>query len=85
MLFRSRPFVVYRWTDGAMVKEACLVTGADRTALFELPSSGMVGNPEGITVFKAHGPDRLLVVYDRKSESKDKENQFYVADLFKLD
>lgn len=81
----ERPFIVYRWPGGARADGPKLVTGETRQALFELPSGGTGGNPEGMAVFKQPGPDRLLVVYDRKPESKAKGNQFYVSDLFKLD
>lgn len=81
----ERPFIVYRWRDGAVEKAARLVSRPTCVPLFELPSGGKTGNPEGITVFREAGEERLLVVHDRKPESKDKTSQNYVADLFRLD
>lgn len=78
------PYRVFRWKDGAVASEARLVRGDTRELVFEIPSGGKIGKPEGMTLYDTAGAGRLLVVYDRPAEGGQKDDQTYEADLFDL-
>jgi len=80
------PVIIFRWKDGAAPEEESMVAADALSRVLDVPFGEGVDHAEGMCLFSSDGrkADKLLVVYDAASVSRQLGESTLAADVFAL-
>jgi len=80
------PVILFRWKDGAAPEEESMVEAGALSRVLDIPFGEGVDHAEGMCLFSSDGgkANKLLVVYDAASVSRQLGESTLAADVFAL-